>query len=146
MKGQPFTTERTFDAPVADVWQALTQKELMKQWYFDLQEFRPEVGFQFEFKGGPSPEKQYLHVCQILEVIPLKKLKYSWRYAGFEGNTFVTFELFAKDDKTRLTLTHEGLETLPASNLDFAMSNFEEGWSYFIHTSLKNFLSKNYKK
>ncbi len=146
MKQQPFTIERTFNAPVADVWQAITQKELMKEWYFDLPDFKPEVGFKFEFKGGPSPEKQYLHLCQVTEVIKEKKLKYSWRYDGFEGNSFVTFELFDQGNKTKLVLTHEGLETFPSSNLDFAFSNFVEGWTYLIKTSLENFLSNNNKK
>lgn len=41
MKPQPFIIERTFNAPVADVWKALTQKELMKEWYFDLSAFKP---------------------------------------------------------------------------------------------------------
>ena len=146
MKAQPFTIERTFNAPVAEVWKALTQKELMKEWYFDLAEFKPEEGFKFQFKGGPTPERQYLHLCEITEVIPGKKLKHSWRYDGFEGKSFVTFELFDEGDKTKLVLTHEGLETFPADNLDFAMSNFAEGWTYLINTSLENFLSKNLKK
>lgn len=148
MKPQPFKLERTFNAPIADVWQALTQKELMKEWYFELSTFKPEVGFKFQFTGGPSPEKQYLHLCQIVEVIPEKKLKHSWRYDGFEGNSFVTFELFDEGDKTKLVLTHEGLETFPTNNLDFAMSNFAAGWTYIINTSLANFLLKksNQKK
>ena len=146
MKQQTFIIERTFNASVADVWKALTQKELMKEWYFDLAEFKPEVGFKFQFTGGPSPERQYLHLCEITEVIPKRKLRHSWRYEGYEGNTFVTFELFAEGDKTRLVLTHEGLETFPANNRDFAKSNFAEGWTYIINTSLENFLSKNLKK
>lgn len=146
MRQKPFTIERTFNAPVEDVWQAITQKELMKEWYFDLPDFRPEVGFKFEFKGGHSPEKQYHHLCQVTEVVHEKKLKYSWRYDGFEGNSFVTFELFDEGDKTKLILTHEGLETFPASNPDFAFSNFVEGWTYFINISLPNIFSKNLKK
>lgn len=101
------------------------------------------MGFIFQFKGGPTPEKQYLHLCEIVEVIPEKKLKHSWRYDGFEGNSFVTFELFDKGDRTKLILTHEGLETFPKNNLDFVFTNFVEGWTYLINTSLENFLSTN---
>jgi uncharacterized protein YndB with AHSA1/START domain len=39
---EPLVIERTFDAPVANVWQALTNAEEMRSWYFDLKEFRPE--------------------------------------------------------------------------------------------------------
>lgn len=140
---EPFTLERVFDAPVQDVWKALTQKELMKQWYFDLAAFEPQVGFEFRFTGGPSPEKQYLHICEIIEVIPEKKLKHSWRYDGYDGVSFLTFELFKEGEQTKLVLTHEGLETFPASNPDFAAHNFAEGWNAIINTSLVNFLSKN---
>lgn len=38
----------------------------MKQWYFDIKEFKPEVGFEFQFYGG-TEEKRYLHLCKNLE-------------------------------------------------------------------------------
>ena len=71
------------------------------------------VGFEFNFTGGPSEGKQYLHLCKVTEVIPEKKLTYSWRYGGYEGNSFVTFELFAEGNKTELKLTHTSLDTFP---------------------------------
>ena len=43
--------ERTLDAPVAKVWKALTDVDQMREWYFDLKEFKPEIGFEFEFRG-----------------------------------------------------------------------------------------------
>ncbi|MEP7255968.1 MAG: SRPBCC domain-containing protein [Ferruginibacter sp.] len=142
MTTDPFIIERIFDAPVEKVWKAITEKDLMKQWYFDLPEFKAEPGFQFQFTGGPSPDKQYLHICEITEVIPEKKLAHSWRYDGYEGISFVTFELFANGDKTKLKLTHAGLETFPMSNPDFAKENFAEGWTAIIGKSLKEFLEK----
>jgi uncharacterized protein YndB with AHSA1/START domain len=113
----------------------------MKQWYFDLPEFKPEVGFSFDFMGGPD-HKQYKHLCTITEVVPGKKLTYSWRYEGYEGNSFVTFELFAEGNKTRLKLTHEGLETFPASNPDLAKENFAQGWTHIVGISLKDYVEK----
>lgn len=143
MTSKPFTIEREFNASISEVWKALTQKELMKEWYFDLKEFKPEVSFKFEFTGGPAPDRQYLHLCEILEVIPERKLKHSWSYDGYEGNSILTFELFPiEENKTKLLLTHEGLDTFPAENLDFALSNFEAGWTFIINTSLENYLSK----
>jgi uncharacterized protein YndB with AHSA1/START domain len=141
MNPETIIIERIFNAPIEKVWTAITDKEQMKQWYFDFTEFKPELGFEFEFTGG-TPEKSYLHLCKITEVIAGKKLQYSWRYGGYEGNSFVTFELFAEGDKTRLILTHEGLETFPASNADFAKENFVTGWTEIIGTSLKEFAEK----
>ena len=141
MNTQPFVIERTLDAPIEKVWQAITDKDKMKEWYFDLKEFRPEVGFEFEFTGG-TEEKSYLHLCKITEVIPGRKLKHSWRYDGFEGNSFVSFELFPEGTKTRLRLTHEGLETFPANNPDFKKENFEQGWTDIIGRMLPEYLRK----
>ncbi|MDQ4140293.1 MAG: SRPBCC domain-containing protein [Bacteroidota bacterium] len=139
MKYEPFVIERTYQAPIDKVWRAITDKDQMKQWYFDLEEFKPEVGFEFQFTGG-TEENSYLHLCRITEVVEGRKLTYSWRYDGYPGNSFVTFELFPEGDKTRLKLTHEGLETLPQDNPDFARKNFEAGWTDIIGTLLPDFL------
>ena len=135
----PIIVERTYDAPVETVWRAITDRNLMKEWYFDLREFRPRVGFEFTFTGGTDAH-QYLHRCRILEVVDRKRLRHSWRYEGYEGNSVVSFELFPEGRKTRLVLTHEGLETFPSSNPDFARANFVEGWTAIIGSSLKNFV------
>lgn len=141
MEHQPFVIERVFNAPVPKVWKAITDKNSMKEWYFNLGEFKPEVGFQFRFMAGEE-HKEYLHVCEVTEVIEGKKLTYSWRYDGYEGNSFVTFELFAEGNGTRLKLTHKGLETFPANNPAFAKESFAAGWTEIIGTSLKTYLEK----
>jgi uncharacterized protein YndB with AHSA1/START domain len=137
----PFSIERTYNAPIERVWKALTDKSEMKQWYFDFKEFKPEVGFEFQFYGG-TEEKQYLHLCKITEVKINSKLSYTWRYDGYEGNSLVTFELFSEGTNTRLKLTHEGLETFSFDNKDFAKENFVAGWTELIGTLLKGFVEK----
>jgi uncharacterized protein YndB with AHSA1/START domain len=138
---QPLVIERSYNAPVEKVWKAITDKSQMKQWYFDLDDFRPEVGFEFKFDGG-SDDKVYHHICRIVEVAPCKKLKYSWSYEGFEGMSYVTFELFTEGITTKVRLTHEGLETFPQNNRDFARESFTQGWTFILGTSLKKFLEK----
>lgn len=137
----PLVVERTYDAPVETVWAAITEKEQIKGWSFDIKEFKPEVGFEFQFYGG-TPEKQYLHLCKVLEVVKFKKLRYSWRYDGYEGNSTVTFELFPDKNKTKVRLTHEGLESFPRNNPDFAKKNFEGGWESLIGSLLKEFVER----
>jgi uncharacterized protein YndB with AHSA1/START domain len=140
MKAEPFVIERTYNAPAEKVWQAITDKDKMKQWYFDLAEFKPEVGFEFRFDGGL--ELQYHHICKITEVEPGRKLTHTWQYEGYPGESFITFELFAEGDKTRLRLTHTGLETFPQNNKDFKRESFSMGWTHIIGTSLKEYLEK----
>jgi len=142
MKNEAFVIERVYNASPASVWKAITDKDQMKHWYFDLADFKPQVGFEFEFAGKGHKGEQYLHLCKITEVIAGRKLAYSWRYRDQGGNSLVTFELFEEGDKTRLKLTHEGLGTFPAYNADFARESFAAGWTELIGTSLKEFVEK----
>ncbi len=132
--------DRMFNAPVAKVWQALTDVDQMRQWYFDLKEFRPEVGFEFEFTVEHEGTR-YHHLCKITEVIPQKKIAYTWRYKGEPGDSLVTFDLLPEGENTRLKLTHSGLETFPKTPA-YARKNFEAGWNTIIGTELKQFVER----
>ena len=141
MNTESLVIERTYDSSMERVWQAITNKDAMKKWFFEIAAFEPEVGFQFQFAGtGKDENMHYIHLCEVKEIVPLKKLSYSWKYEGYEGNSLVTFELFAEDTKTKLKLTHAGLETFPVTIPDFAKHNFAEGWTYITGTSLKKFV------
>ncbi len=133
--------ERTFNAPVARVWRALTDVEEMRQWYFDLKEFRPAVGFEFEFVVGHEG-MTYHHLCKITEVIPQKKIAYTWRYKGHPGDSLVTIELSPEGNKAHLKLTHTGIETFPKTPA-YARKNFEAGWTAIVGTELKKFVERS---
>ena len=127
---EPLVVERTFNAPVARVWSALTTVEEIREWCFDLKEFKPETGFEFQFVVEHNGF-QYDHRCKVTTVIPLKKLAYTWRYEGHQGDSLVTYELFPEGEKTRLKLTHIGLDTFPSLPA-FARKNFLEGWTSIL--------------
>lgn len=141
MKQTPFVIEQTYNAPVEKVWKAITDVNQMRQWYFDLKDFKPEVGFEFQFEGGKDNDV-YVHLCKVTEVETGKKLTHSWRYEGYEGNSFVTWELFPEGDKTRVKLTHSGLETFPQHDPNFKRESFAGGWTHITGISLKNFVEK----
>jgi uncharacterized protein YndB with AHSA1/START domain len=133
--------ERTLNAPIARVWKALTDANQMRQWYFDLKEFQPQVGFEFEFVVEHEGNR-YHHLCQVTDVVPQKKIAYSWRYKGEPGDSLVTFELFAEGNKTRVKVTHTGIETFPRTPA-YARKNFENGWTAIIGAELKQFVEKS---
>jgi len=133
--------ERTLNAPIARVWKALTDANQMRQWYFDLKEFKPQVGFEFEFVVEHEGNR-YHHLCQVTDVVPQKKIAYSWRYKGEPGDSLVTFELFGEGNKTRVKVTHTGIETFPKTPA-YARKNFENGWTAIIGTELKQFVEKS---
>jgi len=140
---------RLLNTSVEKVWKAITDKDEMKQWYFDIADFQLQIGFEFRFYAG-SKEKQWLHVCKITEIVAGKKLTYSWRYDGYSGISYVTFELFNEGDvadckagKTRVKLTHSGLESFPGETVpELKKENFAEGWNHIVGTSLKEYLEK----
>lgn len=138
----PVIKEVLLNASASKIWKAITDKNEMKQWYFDLAEFKAEVGFEFQFLGGDE-KKQWLHLCKITEVIVEQKLTHSWKYDGYDGISYVTFELFPEGNKTRLKLTHSGLESFPVDEVpEFKRENFEAGWESIICKSLKDFIEK----
>lgn len=125
------------------IWKALTDKEEMKKWYFEVDEFLPEVGFEFRF-WGESEERRYLHICEIREVIENKKLCHTWRYDGIEGNTDLCFEITDEgNQKTSVKLVHTGFETFPPDDSDLKIENFIEGWTSILGTSLKKYLENS---
>lgn len=145
MNTQPVIVERLFNASVPRVWEALTDLEQVRQWYFDLPEFKAKVGFEFQFYGGKDDNAQYLHLCKITEVVPEKKLAYTWRYDGYPGISTVYFELFKEGNTTKLKLTHSGLENFGTSNPDFAKEEFMLGWTFFLNDALNKYLENSSK-
>jgi uncharacterized protein YndB with AHSA1/START domain len=129
MNSQPIVKEISINAPASRIWKAITTKEEIKQWSFDIAEFEPIPGYEFRFNGG-NEERQFLHICVVKEVIENKKLSYSWSYDDLPGiETLVTIELFEQSPHTTLVrLTHEGVDQFPQDK-NFARGNFEMGWT-----------------
>jgi uncharacterized protein YndB with AHSA1/START domain len=133
--------ENSYDVPVTKVWSAISDRRQMKEWYFDLAEFRAVPGFRFSFLAGDENQK-WLHLCEVREVIPDKKLSYTWKYDGYAGNSIVIFELEEVGGRTVVRLTHRGLETFPREVEAFKRDNFVTGWTQIMGENLKKFLEK----
>ncbi len=132
--------EEIYDAPREKVWKALTAKEEMRHWYFDLPDFKLEVGFEFSFEGEGRSGDRYIHLCRITEVVPGSRVQYSWEYRNIEGSSTVTFDLEAENNSTKIKLTHAGLETFPQDNPDLKIQSFEGGWKAIISDLLPKYL------
>ena len=138
----PITVQYKINAAPEKIWKALTDKNEMKSWYFDIQDFEPEVGKQFNFYE-PGGENKFHHQCEILEIIPDKKLKYTWAYPDFsDKKTTVTWELIPEDEMTVVKLTHETIENFKDLGAGFSRESFTGGWNAIIGQSLKEYLEK----
>ena len=94
----PIKVEGIFDARSNEIWEALTDKNKMREWYFDIKDFKLEVGFDFQFYAGDG-KKQYLHICKIKEAVPGKKVSYSWKYVTILQSLSLRSNYFLRETK-----------------------------------------------
>jgi uncharacterized protein YndB with AHSA1/START domain len=140
---EPIVVEQTFDRPRDAVWNAITDINQMRQWYSEnIPDFKPEVGFKTQF-NVISEGRNFLHLWEITEVVPLKRIAYSWKFKEYEGEGLVVFELSEDDDLTKLKLTNSGLESFPDNVPEFTRESCIGGWEYFIQNRLKEYLEKS---
>jgi uncharacterized protein YndB with AHSA1/START domain len=118
------------------VWTALTTAELIGRWLMP-NDFEPAGGKHFNFRTQPMGDWDGVVHCEVLEVVPHRKLVYTWkggsdtnRGYGSRLDTVVTWTLTAVDGGTLLRLVHAGFR-LPQNNAAFgAMS---PGWSRILN-------------
>jgi uncharacterized protein YndB with AHSA1/START domain len=123
------------------VWEALTSREKMKEWYFDIPDFVLREGAIFNFYE-PGDAKKFHHRCVIRKIVPLTILQHTWTYPDFsQGETLLTWYLEPVAEGTRVTLTHEGIETILDGGDDFKFDNFRAGWTEILDVMLKNYLT-----
>jgi len=140
MNPEPVVVEQTYDVPVDVVWKAITDKDQMRQWFFEsIDGFKPDPGFETQFNVR-AYDQDYLHVWKVTDVIPKKRTVYNWKYGGFPGDSFVIWELSEKPAGSKLKLTHKGYETFPKDNPVFSREATQAGWHYFICERLKAFV------
>lgn len=138
---RPIVSSAAFDAPVDAVWRAITAPNQMRQWFFaEMTDFEPKVGFETIFTVN-CEGNAYPHVWKIIEVVPQQRIVYDWRYQGYPGQSTVTWELGEEGNRTKLVLTHEGIESFPQDNPVFSRESTQGGWDYFVCESLSRFLS-----
>lgn len=139
---KPIIVEQAFNSSVNEVWDAITELEQMRKWFFNnIPSFEPVVGFQTKF-SVQSEERNFQHLWKLMEVEPNKMIKYHWSYEEYKGEDFVTFELLEKDGQTVLCVTNEGLETFPYDIPEFTRESCKAGWEFFIKKNLKDYLAQ----
>lgn len=79
--GEPIVVEESYAVSAEDLWEAVTVKERMLGWYFQIPAFEAEVGFEVEFNVECNGT-DFLHQWKIIEVDPGKRISYDWKYGG----------------------------------------------------------------
>jgi uncharacterized protein YndB with AHSA1/START domain len=124
-----------FPHPPERVWEYLTKPELMEQWLMK-NDFQPIVGLDFQFRTDPIPSLDFdgIFYCKVLEIVPFRKLSYSWKSGPGEGkitlDSVVVWKLQPTDKGTELFLEHSGFEK--KENLNF-YKGLTDGWLEKLH-------------
>jgi uncharacterized protein YndB with AHSA1/START domain len=119
-----------FPHPPEAVWEYLTKPELMELWLMK-NDFQPIVGFDFQFREKPIPSLNFdgIFYCKVLEIVPFKKLSYSWKSGPGNGeitlDSVVVWKLEPTDKGTEVFLEHSGFAK--KENLDF-YNGLNHGW------------------
>ena len=119
-----------FNQAPSEVWEYLTRSELIELWLMK-NDFQPIVGHEFQFRHNPLPDFNFNGIvnCKVLEIVPLKKLSYSWKGEGTDGNisldSIVVWTLQEKDGGTELQIMHTGFTDQQHPMAFAAMNN---GW------------------
>ena len=117
------------------VWEYLTKADLMKQWLM-ANDFQPVVGHAFQFRTKPMPQLNLdgIFNCKVLEVVPFKKLSYSWKGGPEPGkvtlDTVVVWKLEPKRNGTELSLVHSGFTEVENLAIYAGMT---DGWLKNMH-------------
>jgi uncharacterized protein YndB with AHSA1/START domain len=123
-----------FPHPAELVWDYLTKPELLKQWLMP-NDIKPVVGHKFEFTSAPKPQMNHdgHNYCEVVEVVPFKKLSYTWKAGPEPGvinlDTLVHWTLTPKDNGTELRLEHSGFNEIENSLIYNGMN---EGWTKHV--------------
>ena len=117
-----------FNQQPGEVWEYLTQPELVEQWLMKC-DIQPVVGNKFKFYHIPKNESRYVGIvdCEVLEVTPVTRLSYSWNASAKDGsgtfNSTVLWTLTEKESGTELQLNHNGFAFME----DYTLHN--TGWT-----------------
>jgi len=133
-----------FHHPPGTVWEYLTNSELLTHWLME-NDFKPLVGHKFQFKT-----KSKINIgfdgniyCEVLEVIPAKRLSYSWRGGPGHGkislDSVVTWTLEEKNGGTTLTLEHTGFKGVK-NFITYLVMN--KGWGIILKKRLSEKLKE----
>ncbi len=107
-----------YDATPEELFEAFTNPEVLKNWYAPEGLSIPEVTADAKVGGKhrvvmQAPDgKQHIANGVYREVIPGKKLVYTWKWEAGDmssDDTLITVEFKPKGDKTEVLMIHEGL-------------------------------------
>jgi len=114
-----------FGHPVEQVWQALTDAELLEKWIWD-NDFKPIQTREFQFRAEPNEWWDGIVNGKVLKVEEPRVLSYTWDSAGEQ--TTVQWVLEKETEGTTRLLFEQGGFSEETKSSEEAMQGAEHAW------------------
>jgi len=122
-----FSKSYFFNAPIEEVFEALTNQDIIEKWTHSVAKFDPKPGGKFSLWDDSINGKNVL--------LEKYKLIQDWKEETWEKYSRVTITLKEVNDGTELHLFHENI---PPS----ALYNIKTGWDESFMQPLKELLEE----
>jgi uncharacterized protein YndB with AHSA1/START domain len=131
--------EIVIDAPAAKVWEHITDSKKITGWLMP-NDFEAIEGKAFSLDCNEQGKVS----CVVKEIVPMKKLVYSFKSRVTKVETLLTITLAPEGKSTRLTLVHSGWDALPPGEQGVA-DIFGGGWGGALDKLQKQFAAPQSK-
>jgi uncharacterized protein YndB with AHSA1/START domain len=128
--------EETYPHPPAKVWRVLITREHLARWLMQ-NDFEPRVGHKFQFRSKPVGGWDGIVDCEVLELVPERRLVITWNSNVIE--TKVTFLLEPVGSGTRFTLLHTGFKGMKGVMTSFILGS---GWKGMVRKGIPNLVTQ----
>lgn len=142
MRVDEIRREVVLDAPIDEVWEALTSPEHLSQWFGDSAEVDLRPGGRARFGWS-----EFDSVTEAIIDVVDRPTRFSFRWEALkdtpveQASTLVEFTLEPLGDGTRLTLVESGFSTLPDESYEERLQENTSGWTAEL-TDLSRYLSE----
>jgi uncharacterized protein YndB with AHSA1/START domain len=118
--GHVLEIERTFDAPVEEVFDAWTNEEVLRRWFHDDPEWETPTAEVDLRVGGrlrlamrdPNAGEDYGASGEYTVVEPPHRLAFTWQWDGQDSERqLIELEFTESDGTTTVRMTSRGIET-----------------------------------
>lgn len=142
MRVDEIRRELVLEAPIDDVWEALTSPHQLKQWFGDSADIDLRPGGRARFGWS-----EFDAVTEAIIDVVDRPTRFAFRWEALkdtpveQASTLVEFTLEPHGDGTRLTLVESGFAALPDDHYQGRFEENSSGWTAEL-ADLKKHLSK----
>lgn len=131
----------TLKASAGWIWNALTDKGELENWWSEDVILEPKKGGLFKEPWENDEGQRQLASGKVVGIKKEELITFTWKEKDWprEAETRCSF-IIADNGKNRtLTVRHEGWETLPEAKRSTLIKDFKIGWTYHLK-ELKSYL------